>query len=56
MFKRLAMIAALLAAVAACSPSGGSASLAPGATLTPVESVTPSMSPTMGLESVAPTQ
>ena len=56
MFKRIAMIAALLAAVAACSPSGGSSSQEPGATLTPVESTTPSMSPSMGLESAAPTQ
>lgn len=56
MFKRIAMIAALLAAVAACSPSGGSSSQAPGSTITPIESVTPSMTPTMGLESVAPTQ
>jgi hypothetical protein len=56
MFKRLAMILALMAAIAACSPSGGSSSQVPGATLTPVESVTPSMSPTMGLESAAPTQ
>lgn len=56
MFTRLAMILALAAALTACSPSGGSSPQVPGSTASPAPSTTPTMSPSMGLESVAPTQ